>query len=263
MPQKKYLSIPLNGKLITAVDGIKLEQNDFQTLTNLRPSDDAPKGIRGMTKINASATDYKGIKTGYHFKKDQPTENHIIVQTNDISAPATASRLVKSDGTTSIPAQDTFSTFLELANNNLGFFSNAPAACVAFCNGDENYIWGGNESHCYGFIVYDADNPDTTYDYTDVINNTLTDDQNVATMITTGGGLDSDVKLLYHFDNAKTDASGNSHDLTDAGGTVTFSDTTKKMGTHSAYFNGVWSYTLAAHADTDMSGGIWTVDTWV
>ena len=260
---RQYKDIPITGKLITSVDPIKIQPDDLQTLTNLRPTDDSPKGVRGMTKINAEATAYLGLRTGYHFKKDQPSENHILVQTNDTVAPATASRLVKSDGTTSIPAQDTLTAFLTLDNNNPVNFSKAPDGCVAAFNGTKNYIWGGNESRCYGFIRYDADNADTTYDYTDVINNTLTDALNVATMATIGGGLDADVKLLYHLDNAKTDSSGNGHDLSDAGGAPTFSTTTKKMGTHAAQFNGASYYSLADHADTDMSGGIWTVDAWV
>jgi len=128
--------------MITSVDPIKIQPNDFRELTNLRPTDDSPKGIRGMTKINTSATSYKGIRTGYHFKKDQPVENHILVQTNDIDAPATASRLIKSDGTASIPSQDTFSNFLTLDNNNQGFFAKAPVGTMAFCNSTKNYIWG-------------------------------------------------------------------------------------------------------------------------
>lgn len=260
----RHFDTPLNGKLKTFVDPIHLQPNDLRACTNLRPTDTSPKGILGMTKINASAASYLGVKNGYHFKKDQPTEDHIIVQTDDISG--TSSRLVKSDGTTSIPSQDTFSTFKALDNNNRCYFSKSPDGCVAICNGTKNYIWGGDEYRCGAFLVFDPDNTSHIYDYTQVVNNTLTDDQNIATMATVGGGLDADTKGLYHFENDLTDDSGNSHDLTAVGPPTYTTDTTYTVfGTYAAHFAATPLYGRIGGAigDFDCSGGVWTIDTWL
>jgi hypothetical protein len=267
MNEKQHITIPLTGKLNTAVDPIKLQPNDFQELINLRPTDDAPKGVRGMTKINTAATEYKGIRTGYHFKKDQPTENHIIVQTNDTVAPATASRLIKSDSSAVIPNQDTFSTFKALDNNNPCYITKAPDGCVAISNGTKNYIWGGNESRCYGFIVFDPNNLTTLYDYTDKVNNTLTDAANVATLTTVGGGIDAYTMACYHFDNNYDDSSGKGHTLTASGTNFTSSAGALLMGTHSLNADGNPvpgdnAYRdITADADFDCSAGAWTIST--
>ncbi len=253
--------IPLNGRCITAVDPLLIGETDFQSLKNMRPTDQGIKGIAGMSKVNAAATTYTGIRNGFHFKKDQPEENHILVQTNDQTAPATASRLVKSDNTAAIPNQDTFSNFLTLDNNNLMRFSKAPQGSTVGCNGTKNYVWGGNEYRCGYFIVYDPNVLKTKYDYSDIINNTLTDSLNVATMKTIGGGIDANTKVLLHCDNNLTDSSGLGHNFTGTNVTYNSISGNFKFGTHSAGFNGTTSYaSIADHADLDMSGGIWTVD---
>jgi len=259
-----YVDFHLTGKLNTADDPITLGKEDFQVLTNLRPTDSTPKGVTGMTKINTSGTSYPDIRTGYHFKKDQPSESHILVQT--ISPTGTSSEIIKSDNTTAIPAQDTFSTFLSLAGTTTDcFFSKAPDGCVAICNSSNNYIWGGNESRCYGFIVFDTDNNDTLYDYTEVVNNTLTDSLNVATMKTSGGGVDGYTIAYYAFENDYTDSSsivGTSHDLTAVGTTFTNASDALLMGDYSLLANNAYA-TCSVTADThfDFSGGTWTVST--
>lgn len=263
----KTLHIPLTGKLITSIDPVLLTTGDFQQLINLRPTDGTPQGVRGMTKINAAATSYLGLRTGYHFKKDQPVENHILVQTNDLTAPATASRLVKSDTTNPIPGTDTLTAFKTLDNNNPCYMSKAPQGALAICNSTKNYIWEGNEGHCYGFVVFDPDNPDTLYDYTDVINNTLTDSANVATMITCGGGIDANTKVLLTAENGSgdaTDTSGNSHTFSKGSG-VTYTTTNKRFGSYAFSFDGTSNAYLKCsdHADYNLSGGVWTIDTWI
>jgi hypothetical protein len=143
------------------------------------------------------------------------------------------------------------------------FFSKAPDGCVAACNSTKNYIWGGNESKCSGFIIIDANNPDTLYDYTDVINNTLTDAQNVATMATVGGGIDADTTVLLSFNNNLDDSSiAADHDFTAGGSGNSYSTAIKKFGTHSLYMNGSGNALCADHADYDCTGGIWSMDIW-
>jgi hypothetical protein len=202
---------PLNGRLITGYDAALLNYGDFQTLKNLRYTPVGIKGVRGMTKINTTAFTYPDIKNGFHFQKDRPVENHIIVQGNS----GTNSRLVKNDGTVSIPAaDDTFTAFQTLANNSTCYFSDAPDNCMVVCNTANNYVWGGDEYRCGGFINFD---PDDTfkYNYTEQVNNTINNAANRAILHrVSGSGIDSDVALLLHLDNNTTDDGATGHTVT-------------------------------------------------
>lgn len=195
MPTKKLQSQsnltkfdwPLNGKVRTDVDPVLIGETSFRQLTNMRYTNDCPKSIQGMTKINASPTSYTTIKNGFHFVKEQPTgttESHILVQTTD--AGGNNSRIVKSDNTAAVPNQDTFSTFKSLTSTNLVRFANAPDGAMMACNGVNNYIYSGSESRCSVFKVQDITET-YWYDYTDNVNNTLTDAANVAKMSATSG----------------------------------------------------------------------------
>ena len=170
---------PLVGRCRLDVDPAMLSPGDFQQLTNMRYTPGSPRGISGMTPINANATSYLRIDGGFHFKKDQPVENHVIAQT---TAANSASLLVKSDGDQAIPLQDTFSTFQALTGSNAVNFSDAPDTSMVALDGVTNYIWGGNEYRCAKFINFDANAAGFLYDFTDQVNNTLNDANNRATL---------------------------------------------------------------------------------
>lgn len=139
------------------------------------------------------------------------------------------------------------------------YFSEAPDSCVAFCDGATNFIWGGNETRCGKFIVTDQ-TESVKKDFTEYIDNTST--SKYATLSTSAAGTD-DTVLLCHFDNNLTDSSPTTpHTLTGIN-TPTFSTATKKMGTHSIYFDGSQGITIPDNADFDLSGGTWTIDTWI
>ena len=78
----KPIVIPLNGKLITAQDGVTLGEGDFQNLVNMRYGDATPQSILGMTKYNntlmvdgtASPGTYMKTRSGFHFKKSTPND---------------------------------------------------------------------------------------------------------------------------------------------------------------------------------------------
>ena len=243
---------PLNGKLRTDVDSMLIGETHFRTLVNFRYTADGIMGIQGMTPINAVALPYTKLVNGYHFRKDQPTENHVFVQ----GVSGSNSILYKSNNTSSIPAQDTFSNFQTLENNNAVYFSEAPQGGMAALNGSSNRIWEGSEGSCDSFIVYDPAGS-FWYDYTDKVGNTLSDAANVARLAITGGGIDSSCKALWHFDDALTDSSGNAHTLTAAAapGYVAgrFGDAINLNGTSQ------YAY-VADHADFNLSGNIYTID---
>jgi len=67
-------------------------------------------------------------------------------------------------------------------------------------------------------------------------------------------------KLLLHFNDSYTDASSSNHSVTNNGNT--FSNSTKKLGSHSTYFSGSSYLTLPDSDDWNVGSGEFTVDLW-
>ncbi len=264
----KRVNIPLSGKLVTSRDGTMLGKGDFQVLKNMRYGEFAPKSVSGMTKINTSVVDatYLKIRSGHHFRKSQPAESHLLVQSWNTGL--TDSEI--NENTTAIPNQGNFSTdplYSEASGVGIGRFSDAPDGCVAYCNGTDSLIWGGNEYRCAGLIVGDL-NGSLLYDYTSKINNTLSDTNNIATMASLTTTLDASTMLLLHMDGTNdsttfTDSSPTTPHTVTAHGNAKLTTTTPKFGTACGTFDGTTDYlTIPNDADFDLSDGTWTIDFW-
>jgi len=244
---------PLSGKLNTSVDPLLLGEGDYRQLTNMRYTDKGIRGVRGMTKINASPTEFTNIDNGFFFKKDQPELDYVLAQTTSGSN----SRIVISNTNSNVPGQDTFSNLVSLANNNRVYFSDAPNGAAVACNGESNYIYGGSETPTGKFVVYDTER-NFSYDYSDVVSNTLDDSNNIATMFSSASLIDSNTKLLLHLDNNVTDSSASPQTVTN--NNVTFDSTIYRFGGYSGSFNGTNAYlSIPDSASFDFSGGTWTV----
>lgn len=257
----KPKEMALDGRLITAVDPTMIGSN-FQELKNMRYTDTNPRAIKGMSKINTTAlSSHPKISDGFHFKKEQPAESHVLVQS--YNSGETESKVF--ENTTAIPNAGDFSAtalHTDASGAGQGRFSDAPNGNVAYCNGAESLIWGGDEHFSSGFINFDID--DTFYgDYTHRVNNTLTDSENSAVIKKTSGDLPDGTVLLLHLDNNVTDSSPTTpHTVTN--NNVTFT-TSSKFGTHAATFvNTSNAYlTVPDDADFDFSGGNFTIDFWI
>lgn len=263
----KKFDWPLNGRLITSIEPMLLPDGHFSVLKNMRPKESNPEGVSGMTKINTAANvfDYLSVHNGFHFSKDDITENHVFVQTTSGSN----SKIKKSDNTASIPSQDSFTDWLTLTANNRCFFSPAPDSSMMIMNGKKNYIWGGSEARCARFLTSSAAVTTTItnpIDYTDKINNSLTDGQNVAII---GGGNDAYAVALLHGDGTDgsttitNSAAGGTGNFTAAGNAQV--DTAQaKFGTGSLRFDGAGDYVYYADdADWNYGTGALTLDFWV
>ena len=251
----KSKELAFNGRLRSNVDGASIGPNDFQVLKNLRYTDTNVRGVGGMTKINTSALASTGIRNGFHFRKAQPSEYHVLAWTSDGKVWV---------NNTAIPNQGAFdgtALFTDTAGGSTGRFSNAPGGALAYANGKEACLWGGTEHRCGGFIDYPTTGQ--IYDYSDLITNTKTDSNNVATIHTVQTTADSATMLLLHLDNNVTDSSpATPHTVTN--NNVTFSSTYKKFGTYGGYWNGTNAYlSIPDNADFDFSGGVFTIDRWV
>ena len=258
---EKTRVIPLKGRLITASDGTEIGEN-FKALTNMRYTPTAIEGINGMTKINTSVMDATYLKTrnGFHFRKSQPAESHVLVQAYNTGL--TASQIL--ENTTAIPSAGNFAA-TELhtdSSTGRGRFSDAPNGHLAYCNSAETMLWGGDEAQVGAFINYAPDGS-FNYDFTKAVQNTETDAQNLATLARYDTSIDANVMLLLSLNNNVTDTSPTTiHTVTNVGSKVTFSTTEKKFGTHGAVFTTDAQLTIPDNADFDFSGGSFTVDGW-
>ncbi|MHC4753301.1 MAG: hypothetical protein ACYTFW_25985, partial [Planctomycetota bacterium] len=85
----------------------------------------------------------------------------------------------------SIPSQGDFEAtalHTDASGAGLGRFSTAPQGNITYTNGKEAYIWAGEEMRVGGvFFVQDTSNTNPI-DYTEELNNTLDDSDNIANL---------------------------------------------------------------------------------
>lgn len=271
---EKYI-VPLDGKWINSTDPLLIGKN-FRTYKNLRYAKGHPEGILGMTKINTSVMNatYFKPRSAFHFVKNQPAENHILVQA--FSAGSTGAILGSASqvlqNTTTVPNAGDFpatALWTDSSGAGIGSFSDAPNGQVAYCNGVDTCIWGGSELRVGAFITSTAaidasGNVTDSKDVTDRMQNTKTDGDNLAYI---GGGYDSYVKFLWHCDGADADtanqtaATGQTISLK---GNACLDTAYKKFGTASAYFDGTGDYaTVPDSTDWYFAAGDFTIDCWL
>ena len=271
----EILPIPFafTGRWQPAADPVLIDDLGLQDIQNMRRSGKHYKGIAGHTVINSTTISAAPvILNGFHFRKDQPQESHVIVAAADSTSP-TASYLYRN--TTAVPSAGNFSgTILHTdaaAGIGKGRFSNAPAGNMVYANGAETLIWGGSESLPTSFITSTDSLTGTASlltnpnDYTDQIRNTRQTADQVALV---GGGIDSSAVLLLH--GLGVDGSTTITDSETTAKTVTVAgnaqiDTAQyKFATGSIMFDGTGDYiTTADHADWNMADGKLTFDFWV
>jgi hypothetical protein len=214
MPERKEIikDVPLTGRLVTAVDATTIGDN-FQSLKNMRYDDTSIKGIGGMSKINTTqlGTDYRHMQNGFHFKKEQPAESHVVVQATDTGD----ADPVIIENETAIPSAGDFTAgvvYTEDTSAGVARFSDAPNGHMAMCDGKEACVWGGDEANISAALTSEATittaltNPK---DYSERVRNTLTD---ATQQMIVGGGNDSSCVALYHFDGADGEIAGGTTD---------------------------------------------------
>jgi hypothetical protein len=175
-------------------------------------------------------------------------------------------------GTTHAATQPTWSTtentlqtdgtvvWMARAGDASGTFGISPNGNLVYCNGRENYIYSGNETEVGAFISINPSDETDIQDYTEIINNSYADSNNIVTIPVYGGGIDAYTMGHWSYDNAYTDDSGKNHTMTNVGCSFTTNSDKLLMGTHSLY--GVTAYTsrdITGDADFDLTGGIFTV----
>jgi len=186
MPDSFYKDMSLNGKFITNDDPATIDTN-FQELKNMRYEDKTIRGIGGMTKVNTTAiTSFPRMINGFHFRKEQPAESHIVIQGEDTSD--TNPTLFQHSGTVPTTAVDfpggATPTVLYTQDTAAGTarFADAPGGQVVICDSKENLIWSGDEHKISSFINIDDNDEDSFWVFTKELQNTATDSNNVAVL---------------------------------------------------------------------------------
>jgi len=260
-------AFPFTGRWNPTENPLLLDDYGLQDIQNLRKYGKHFKGVDGHTVINASSlSTYYYLLNGFHFKKDQPSESHVIVYAGDGFVPA-AGRLYQN--TTAIPSTGNFSaTALHTPSeyNYLWRFSKAPAGNMIASNGDETLIFGGSELEATSVVTSSST---ITYavansnDYSDILSNTRQSADQVAT-VSASGGNDAYTKLLLHMDGLDggvtfTDSSATGHAVTPTNSTT--STTQFVYGTASGLFNGTNAYlTIPDSAEWILGTNAFTVD---
>ncbi|HSW64874.1 MAG TPA: LamG-like jellyroll fold domain-containing protein [Dissulfurispiraceae bacterium] len=268
------IAFPFIGRWQPASDPVLIDDYGLQDIQNMRRSGKQFKGISGHTIINAtsiSAAPY--FINGFHFRKDQPSESHVLVVAADTATP-TASYLYRN--TTAIPGAGDFSPFIlhTDASDGIGAgrFSVAPQGNMVYANGAETLIWGGNEIEATAVVTSTAALTGTSssltnpQDYSDQLRNTRRTAGHTAVF---GTVIDSYTKYLLHSDG--TDASTIIVDAISTGRVITSAgsaqlDTAQeKFGTASSMYASATTDSISAadNADWDLGAGDFTVDAWV
>ena len=246
--------IPLTGKLVTSEDPSVIGVN-FQQLTNMRPTQTSIEGIGGHSKINTTVIPDPKVRSGIFFNKAD--ESHVIVEAYD-STLATSHIY---DNTTAIPNTGDFTaTSLYTPLSGTGRFSEAPNGYLAYANGAETLIYGGDESDIGGFINYAPDDS-FSKDQTIQVSDTITTTNGHIATLTRVARSTSDSVLLLHCENNDTDSSPSVHTLTNPN--ITYNVSAAKFGSYGAILNGTnANFVVPTDADFDFSGAgaTWTVD---
>jgi hypothetical protein len=269
-------AFPFIGKWNPSENPLLLDDYGLQDIQNLRKDGKHFKGVSGHTAINTNApstagTSYSHILNGFHFRKDQPQESHVVIFAADTATP-TAGRLFQN--TTAIPGAGDFSTtslYTPTTFTDPWRFANAPAGNMIAANGDLTLIWSGAEIEPTSFITASAELTGTTTsltnpsDYTDQVKNTRTTSDQVAVI---GGGIDAYTLLMLHGNGTDgsttiTASETTAHSVT-AAGNAQIDTAQYKFSTGSILFDGTGDYlTTADSADWNMADGTFTIEAWV
>lgn len=264
-----------NGRWNPSQDPVTLGNYDYQDIQNLRRDGNSLKGVSGQSKINTTGlSTYIYPRNGFQFRKEQPSESHVLLLSYNSNVITSSTPFTIWENETAVPDAGDFNASALYTDSDgaasTGRFAKWPQGNMGYADGSVAKIWGGDEYPITAFITstaaVTADFTDPR-DYTDRVKNTRqTSDQIVN--VGTGGGIDTDVKLMLHFDGSDsgttfTDSSAGAHTMTAVGTAVTDTDR-KYFGTASGLMDGNSDYVTAAdHADFDLDNVDFTLDFWV
>jgi hypothetical protein len=171
-----------NGQWLPSQDPALIGPDNYQKLINMRYSDTGLEGVTGYTKVNTTALDtYTKIKNGIHFiAQGRTVEDYTLVQALDSSGNG---RVYQNQ--TDIGSQGDFEAthiWSDASQNLVGRFAHAPSGSIAYANGEESFIWDGEEGFIASVFTTTSAGEANPIDVTDKIINSRTDADNVMTI---------------------------------------------------------------------------------
>ncbi len=255
------------GTWLPSVDPLAIGPKNFSAMQNLKYGEQCLEGVPGYSKINTTAlAAYPKIRSGIQLTAPFATKSRVLVQA--WNSGLTASQVLQNK--TAIPSQGDFETtalHTDAAGAGLGRFARWPGNQIAYCNGKETKIYGGDEIPCAAFITSTA--PVTAAELTnpkDFSEQVRNDLQTVDQVAVIGGGIDSYTVLMLHGDGPDgsttiTDSSGSAHSIT-VHGNVHIDTSQAVFGLGGICFPGAAGDYISTpdHADFNMADGKFTFD---
>jgi hypothetical protein len=267
------------------VDGALIGPNNYQTLQNLRYKDSGLEGVQGYTVLhddnlagdNVTLGDYPQIRAGHQLiTSNQDQTSYILVHSQDTSTPAQGRIFVNRTVPTSEGefnddknfwkdvdnivgggAGTHYPYFQDASAGLVGRFSDAPQGNVAYNNGEESMIFGGDEQRVAAAFTLDSSSVTaikaspitpaslTPIDVTKRANNTLTTTAHTFQIDVAGAGTEKAIVVM-----TTRPIQGLKFTLTsDVNSDTTDTDTSVKVWTSSG-----WSSALTLLTDTTKSG---------
>jgi hypothetical protein len=255
----KDTQLRFDGQWMPDVDGALMGPNNYQTLENLRYKDSGLEGVNGYTRVNetTAVATYTAMKTGHQLRTEQDIESYIL---GHFVKPSDGQGRVLLN-TTDVDSTGDFDTTRDLDTsgnaywedssvNLMGRFSDAPQGNVAYCNGEESAIFGGDEQRlAAAFTVENGTTLTFPIDVTKALNNKLSDSVITDYIVLTQGAVDNfivmttrpiqSLKIYLKTPNPTADTSltvktwtgaALSADISDVDGTMTDTTTLAKDG---------------------------------
>ncbi len=189
MPMQRF-EMGFTGKWLPKGDPLVIGERNFSELENWRYTDFGIESIGGATLVNTTSisnTINTGIQLVTNYVNHNASGTYILVQAFN---GASAKQIEINEG--AVPAQVDFSSstgqiLVEDSSAVSARFSLLPNNCVGICDGEDDYIWGGEQVSIDAFLqgtvsanVWSINTSDKVIDLTDRVNNTLSNSANLA-----------------------------------------------------------------------------------
>ncbi len=262
-----------DGKWMPANQPLTMGEKNYTDVRNIRQGEGCIEGVQGYTKmmtsqfsaIANSASVYYKTRAAMQLRTPFSTKSRLMVELWDAASNSAAIF----QNIQSIPSIGSFiSTPLlsTITGGAIGRFALWPDNQIAYCNGQVNKIYGGDEIRCAAMITTVSAVTATTLasprNYTQQVTNDLQTSDEVATI---GGSNDANVLLLLDCDGGAsavmTDESAQAHGVASIVGGAWTTASYIKFGDGSLR---IASASAAIQYDSHANwGSIKTIDFWI
>ena len=153
--EDQQLQFMFDGAWLPDMDAAAIGAKNYTELKNLRYSRETIglEGVSGYTKINTTPlSTYTKIRSGKQLRSNRTVKTYVLVQAENSGE--TASQVFQNQ--TTIPDQGDFegtALHTDATGAGVGRFAEAPGGNIAYANGVESMVWGGEETRLGAFYL--------------------------------------------------------------------------------------------------------------